>query len=205
MCLLALAGLGAAARADVLFTNLGPGDDYLPRSGYQVGQVFARYHEHAETFTPREASYTLDRIEVAVGLASGPNGLTVSLLADDGGRPGGVVEAFDLAGAMGPWGVENPLLVMDSVLHPTLMVDTQYWLAVSPASEAVAYWNLNSPHARATIAQRDNGESWMTFPSEFQGAFRVTGTAVPEPGALALFILGASGLAGYVWRRVRAA
>jgi hypothetical protein len=81
----------------------------------------------AVAFAPIGSSFTLDRIELAVNLLSGLNVLDVALTTSVGGFPGAVLETFHFVDAMGPFGLLNPPLIADSVLHSILSEGTQYW------------------------------------------------------------------------------
>ena len=60
-----------------------------------------------------------------------------------------------------------------------------------------------SSYTRATSISGDTVAGWY-FDSGFNGhGFLFTASAVPEPGSLALFGIGAVGLIGWAWRRGR--
>ena len=193
--------VAGGARADVVFSNFGPGNSYQTRSGHVVGGDFRI--AVAYPFTPTGNSFTLDRIEVAIALAEGPNELDLLLAADFAGRPGVpgvVIEAFHFSNAMGPFGQNNPPLAADSVLRPLLVEGTRYWIVASVGPPTFAAWNFNSTGDVGPYARFQAGE-WLPV-NGTRGAYRVSGTVViPEPATLPLLGVGCLGLLVYSWRR----
>jgi hypothetical protein len=209
MVLALLAGGAGQIKAEVIFSNFGPGDSYDLNHGATIGLAGGTYIDTAVTFTPIGNSFTLDRIELAVGLANpagqgfGPNLLDVALTTSVGGFPGSVLEMFHFVDAMGPFTSWNAPLIADSALHPLLSEGTQYWLVASaPDPGTTAAWNWNTTGDLGAHAQRVNGGSWF-FVTPSRGAFRVSGTAVPEPSTFPLLSLGAVALLGYALRQKR--
>lgn len=175
------------AGAGILFSTLGPDDSYKTEFGWLVDGNQVAGNQFSFTGLP---PHLLDSIEVAAGWASGANQLTVSLMDDVGGLPGAVIESFSFSNQMGSFGDPKPLLVGTSVLRPLLTPDTDYWLIASAPDGTVAAWNESFPQVLGTIAwSYGGGESWGTdsFP---MGAFRITGTPIPAPGALLLGMIG---------------
>jgi hypothetical protein len=139
--------LAMSGRADAaaVFSTFGPGDSYGP-GGYMVYSVLPGFfnvdQDMGDRFTFGGAqSYTLDSIEMALNYAqlpgTGPtNVVDVSLMTDvlrvSGldllHQPGDVIETFALNVSGG-----TRIVTGDSVLHPVLNPDTNYWLCVSIA------------------------------------------------------------------------
>jgi hypothetical protein len=74
---------------------------------------------------------SLDTIEVAAGLVTGTNQLTISLQDDSYGDPGLVLESFTINNAMpylGDTNFSGHLVKITSVLHPLLTAGYQYWV-----------------------------------------------------------------------------
>ena len=173
--------------------DVGP---FIGLSSSFPGQVF----DVGNVFTPIGSSFTLDKIELAVNLISGLNELDVQLASDVGGRPGTVIEAFHLSNNMGPFPQVNPPLVVNSGLHPILNEGVPYWIVGSATSETLAIWNENSISQIGLTAQRANGGPWQLF-NFLEGAFRVSGTIVPEPSSLMLGTIGTFVLLAFAWHR----
>jgi len=92
--------LGAStAHADIISSDIQPGDLFGP--GIAIGLVpFVGAFNYAGIgFTPSQ-NYTFDSTELAISLLSGPNVLNVYLIGSSGGLPSGVLESFDLNGAL---------------------------------------------------------------------------------------------------------
>jgi hypothetical protein len=68
----------------------------------------------------------------------------------------------------------------------------QYWVTAATAGESWAAWHLNSIDDLGPHAVRRDGEPWEVA-TNTRGAFRVTGQAIPGPGALALLAAAACG------------
>jgi len=200
---LALAMLLTCTRpveAAVIFSNLGIGDTYQTDVGFtlSVGAPIGADIDQGDAFTPVGNNFMLDRIELAAGLISGPNRLDVWLMSNAAGVPGAIIEAFQFSDAMGTLGDANPLLAANSALRPVLNAGTQYWLIASMTGpNAWAAWNESSTGSLIPHASRSDQGPW--FVTSANGAFRVSGTAVPEPSSLLL--LGAALAAFAVGRK----
>jgi hypothetical protein len=188
----------------VLFNTFGPGDTYQ-NGGDGLGTVSPGHdHDLADQFQfSGAASYRLAAIELGATLWEGANILDVWLMSDVAGLPGTIIESFALTGAMGPFGVISPPVVATSVLHPLLVPNTPYWVALSAPTGTHFVWNFElNAEFWVPLAGRSNEEPWWggTGPDGYRGtanAFRVTGTldttaiVIPAPGAILLAGIGA--------------
>ena len=190
--------------AGSVFDTFGLGDTFDISTGYPIGNFspFGIWETANQFSFGGFTSYYLDTIELAVARYEATNELDVWLTSDAAGEPGALIEAFNFKDAMGPYGVNNPLLVGNSVLHPVLNPSTNYWLVASaPNTDTGAMWNLSSPVVPGKVKFRINNDPWFDTSGDVDlGAFRVSGTPIPAPG---VFILGGIGLGMVGWLRRR--
>jgi hypothetical protein len=154
------------ARADIIFTNLGPGNSFDFGSANPVGFDFftGDRDAQADSFLP-SANAILTRIAIGLTAFDRTNAapVTVSLAANSGGGlPGSLLESWTIpAGALGMFGAPGVPLFLTSILHPTLSFGTRYWVTASGGAADPNAWNLtllNDPNpteaARVPSADR---------------------------------------------------
>ena len=195
--------IGGRAGAAPVFSTFGPGDSY-DTSGYILHSVIPGWEnqdlDQGDRFIfSGTQSYTLDSIELALDYTQYPgtgptNVVDVWLMTDVGvpgfppgfHQPGDVIEAFSLNVARMSQGIK----VGNSVLHPVLNPDTNYWLIASIANGFTG-WLMSSPVVTGWHTWRWDLGAWSIstpFDDATLGAFRINGTpvgaapAVPVPG-----------------------
>jgi hypothetical protein len=194
--------------ADIIHSNLGPGDSFDTSGGWNVSTLDSANHvdqDIAMPFTVIGTNHTFTSAELAMKLwLGGTPSLDILLTADAGGVPGAVIETMSVT-----VGNDPALVTATSVLNPTLVAGTTYWIATLAGGDHSSLWMLagspggNNPMGTVGFSY-DRGESWSTSIGE-EAAFRVNGNVVPEPASLTLLGLGFLGLLGHGWRRKRAA
>jgi hypothetical protein len=127
----------APARADVIYSNLGPGGTFDTNGWLVGGQMQVIAHQ----FTPA-ADYTFTDAQLALGVITGTiNTMNVYLMTDFGGFPDEILELM-IATDIGPF-PPSALVTVTSKELPTLGADTPYWIvATSPGGNLA--WNWNS-------------------------------------------------------------
>jgi hypothetical protein len=192
-CLAALAG---PARADVLYSNLGPGESYQQSGNHAESGPASPPGaiRQAVAFTV-SADTSFDGARLAVGLVFGANKLDLRLYTDAGGQPGTVLEAIHASGQMPRFGQfgSGHLVKFESALHPLLQAGGTYWLLPFAFGNTWAGWNWNDQGGSGPFALSTKVEpvSWNVSKT-LQGAFEVNGTPTPapEPSGLALALAG---------------
>jgi hypothetical protein len=206
-----LAGLAGTARADVLYSNLGPGESYTQFAGWEEAgpNTLNGAVRQAIAFTVGETDAFFDRARLALGLAGGANEMDLRLYDTVGGRPGTVLETIHASGQMPRFGDfgDGHLVTFDSALHPLLRAGDTYWLLPFASGNTDAGWNNNDRGLDGPFADSYEVEpmTWLLFQQINQGAFEVNGTPspAPEPSTLGLAGVGLAGLVVSAWRHRR--
>ena len=187
--------LCAQARAAVVYNNFGSGDTYLTNIGWTVGlSPSGITFVDGDRFSVTGSDYLLDSITLPLAYNDGPSrDADIQLRADTGGLPGGVIEAFHFINLPSLSPIPTLPVVATSVAHPLLHDGEQYWITASAADPSMLVWQMNSIHDEGLHAASVDGSPFTTV-SGVRGAFRVEGTAVPEPATTVLSLLGASSL-----------
>jgi hypothetical protein len=121
----------------------------------------------------------------------------VFVTGDVGGLPSGILESFQLTGALTVGSAA--LITLDSTSHPVLSAGVQYWVVAAGGPSSFVNWNQNElqemgPNVSGptlTSLVRDSN-------TNVREALLVGGTAVPEPGTQVLvgfFLLLYAGVA----------
>ncbi len=202
----------AVEASTVIFSNLGPGDIFSNAGQLISGptSIFGDQDVGSQFIAQKTAA--LDFMELALTSDNVTPSLDVWLMSDAGGLPGSIVEAFSLSNvphvsSCPPVCPVPPLTVATSVLHPTLLAGTQYWIIASTSGNTGSF-RLNFTGDIGTVG-RVNGGPWIAAPLATASAFRVNGndisTAVPELASIWLLTLGIAGVlsrAGWGHRKV---
>src|SRR5262249_591996 len=80
---------------------------------------------------------------------------------------------------------------VSSLLHPSLVSGTKYWVEIATASSALGTWNFNTTGANGLVFQTGVGMAPATLPP-----FPVNLAAAPEPSSFALGAVALACVAG---------
>ena len=185
----ALLALPVTSRADIkLGGNLGPGDSYDTSFGLLVGNDFGGDNLAEGSSFVSSATAQVTALKIALSCFDTgfcPDDFTVALDADNSNQPGTALESFTVSAAsLGALGNNNPVIVLSSILHPTLSAGTQYWVTVSSDLNDTIIWNWNSTGDTSAEAESiDGGSTWFSPSGNTPGAFEVS---TPEVNSVLL-------------------
>lgn len=174
--------LAASAQADVLFSNLGPGDSFHP-GGNLIGATALGQRRIAVPFqTPPVRQYNFDAFEAPIGGAD--TAVRVSLYRDDQGQPGQLLATYSqvVSAAMS-------LRVWSSNEKPLLEGSQRYWVVVPSADVALLLWGSNPTGQLAGGLQNLAGGAWSVLDEDRSTpAYRIS--VVPAIGACCATLTG---------------
>jgi hypothetical protein len=186
--------LPRVAQADLIFSNFSPalGNGFDTGISWGIDGILGDFQTIGGIFTASQ-SYTLTSFDVAGYHNTGTNAYNFSIIEDNAGLPTGNT-IFSLLGAsMTSVDILNPTIDTFSA-SGALQAGSTYWLVMeSGTDDTSGGWNFNRIGQVGGMGI-DNGTG-MTVTASQTPAFRVNGiSATPEPGSLALFLLGGIGV-----------
>jgi hypothetical protein len=176
------------AAADTIYNNFDTGDSYDCCSGWDAsgpggpnGQV-----TNAQEFTA-DVSAFVTQIDLAVSRLQGDGGGTAALYTVGGnGWPGTLLGSWGFT-AHQNFGDCCAVETINTDGGPRLAQGAEYFMVLSSYGENVDVWNDNTTGAHGLVLiSRDNGNTWNDGGGSLLSAFRLEGTAVPEPGTLGM-------------------
>jgi hypothetical protein len=197
----------AAASASVIFTNFGPSLAYDVTQGNSVGNDFVGDNlAQGDSFMPLNtavfSSATL-ALSCVTGCPAATN-FTIDLTADSSDSPGAIIESFSLtAVSLKALGNNNTPITVNSILNPTLIAGTRYWITVSSSVNYSLVWNNDSTgDTRDQAISSDGGATWFAPSGATPSALEVdSSAATPEPSTAA-FLTVAGLLLGLARKRL---
>ncbi len=195
-----------ASAANVLYSTLGPSNEFDTGSGYFVDGSDFNNQVIANEFSLGAGATVGDAMLGIGNFAGGNSPVRVYIEYDDGGMPGSVASQLTQVGTIPPFGSSS--LTQFNCTSGCNLAAGNYWLvAWEPDAGTEQAWNFAYQDSAGNIAFNQVGDafgSWIVADGITQEAFRIdgAGTTTPEPGSLILFGSGLLGLAGLVRRRL---
>jgi len=137
----ALASITPGRAANIVYTNIKPGDTFVVGVGIGLIPFTGTFNYAGIGFNARQ-DYIFEGMELAVSLASGPNELNVFLMSSRNGLPYLVLESFTLTNEMST-DPETGLVKIPSVLHPVFSAGQMYWVVAAGGPTTFANWQEN--------------------------------------------------------------
>ena len=198
------------ARADVMFTTLGPGGTYASAAGDGVnGQNASGPQYVANEFQPTFDG-NLTSIELGItnyDIRDGGSGAVVLHLYNNDAMSNTPDTAVDLASgpltATAATGSTTSTLVTFTYSGPALTLShtLEYWIVLGPDSvDTTVSWQPSSPQVAGAVETSGDGTTFQTRAGPLD-AFEVDAQVVPEPAVWTLVMLGSLGVASLTWRR----
>jgi hypothetical protein len=191
----ALIAFHAGAQPITSYSTFGPGNSYSNSAGWLVNGSAnppQPYVAEAFSFTPTASGF-LSQLNLAIcagntNLAS--DRANIFIAANSGQNlPGLTLESFLNVPCTGTFGLDNPLLSLNSSVQPYLQSGGTYWLWVQAATpQAAIIVNQNNIGLLAPQAQSFSPSSWSARGSKSTFGFDVV--VVPEPSLGAIAVLG---------------
>lgn len=193
----ALAGLvvGLAAASNThgstieIAGNFGPGDSFNIVSSFLVlgpDEISIGNVDQAVPFSTGDEAVFATHIDVAMRLNDGHNGVALSIYSDNGGLPGMPLISTALGGL--PTG--NFAEIRTATFGAPFLLDanTNYWVVADAGLDSDISWNWNDIGMMLKAGRSGTPVGpWNVSADVMTPAFRVSGRAVPGPGALAAF------------------
>ncbi len=189
-----LVAFSSLATADVVYSNLGPGDMFAISGRILSGPDHDAFGDvnQAASFSVGPTAHYLTDVVLGLGVTDTPaspfvpSSVNVVVAADAAGAPGAVLLTM-------PYSITTPgdqLISVQDAGFVLLDANTNYWVIADAQGEFSGAWRFNSEGAMGLTAGQTNGNAWNLRPNDEMLALRIEGNrAVPEPATLCLALL----------------
>ena len=196
-----------SAHADILFSQLELDGSYVAGAAFNVSGADSSNNGQPVGYYSVGAQFTLDSdallssIELALTYfpQSSSHDVLIKLQGNNqSGLPDGNLIASGVVTTTVAFNTNSTLLTTFSPVGPAVQLTggSTYWITAEP-TEASTFngWNVISRPTGQIVAHSNDGTNYYLRGERDWPAFQVTGTQVPEPSTLALFIPSALFLA----------
>ena len=196
----------SSVQSEIIFNNLGPGDTFSASGRILIGPTAGVFSDinQAAPFSVGPTAHFLTDVVLGLGVNEypskpfSPSTINVLVTEDSAGVPGTVLRALPYnITAMG----DQAITVSDagSLL---LQANTDYWVIADAEGNFEGAWRFNMYGDLGLTASQTENNPWNLHPDDDMFALRVEGiSAVPEPAALLLVVLGLALLPGWCFLR----
>ncbi len=191
-----LAMLVSPVRAGIIFDTFGPNDSYNASTAASIGGPGAPVAPFIQGvgFVAGDSGM-LSQLTLSLYLLQGSNEVDVWFMNDGGGKPGAILEAFNLTNILensSPFIEAPPPVSLNALGSVPIYAGSRYWVVASaPQADTWALWGWKLDGIAASDvdkAQRRPGDAdWTVVDDQGFAALRVT--TVPEPSTVVLLVL----------------
>lgn len=190
-----------SVRSDIVYSTFGQNDSY-DAAGAVLAVGTPGNIEQAPEFFVSGSDYRLESVEIAISFVQnlgGANEITLSVFDSVNGLPGNVLDSSTVQG-LPP--IANSSITSFQFSGNAVLSENEVYFLAAQGSNSVFGWHYNDIGLVGDRARRQGGGAWTFNNNVNQNAFRVNGSAIPEPNSLLVFAFAAIGV-GLNRRRLR--